>query len=256
MSEYDFTGQVAVITGAGRGFGYRFAHELAQRGASVIIAELNQELGQQAEKTLREQGLKAKFFPLDVTEPERVETVAQQVFHVYGRLDTWINNAGIAIHGPSETLPLEKWQAGINIMLSGTFYGCQSAGRLMIQQGGGKIINIASVNGLVAQAGRAAYCAAKAGVIRLTEVLAAEWAVHQIRVNAVAPAVFMTELAQAAIADGSAALDVYLDRSPTGRLGELPELAHTILFLASEDSRYITGQTFRVDGAWVSDHYL
>ncbi|MFN8379829.1 MAG: SDR family oxidoreductase, partial [Anaerolineae bacterium] len=120
----------------------------------------------------------------------------------------------------------------------------------------GCIINIASVNGIIAQSGRASYATAKAGVIRLTEVLASEWAEHGVRVNAIAPAVFMTDLARASLADGSASLDVYLRRSPTHRLGEIPELIPTLLFLASPYSSYITGQTLRVDGGWTADHYL
>lgn len=256
MENIELTGQVAVITGAGRGFGLAFARGLAAHGAIPVISDLDEQRGQQAEKSLTDDGLTARFIRLDVSDAKTVEEVAQHVFREFGRLDLWINNAGLALHGPSESVSVESWQLGINTMLSGTFYGAQSAGRIMIEQGWGNIINIASVNGLVAQAGRAAYCAAKAGVIRLTEVLAAEWAVYNIRVNAVAPAVFMTDLARAAIADGSASLEVYLDRSPTGRLGEVPELVETILFLASDQSSYITGQTLRVDGGWVSDHYL
>jgi NAD(P)-dependent dehydrogenase (short-subunit alcohol dehydrogenase family) len=256
MLDYDFSQQVAVITGAGRGFGFLFARELAQRGAAVILGEVNSQLGEQAAQNLVDAGLKAAFAQMDVREPAQVEEVAQDALAKFGRLDIWINNAGVAIHGPSESMPLEKWQLGIDIMLSGVFYGCQSAGRIMIEKGGGKIINIASVNGFIAQAGRAAYCAAKAGVIRLTEVLGAEWASYNVRVNAVAPAVFLTDLAKAAMEDGSASMEVYLNRSPGKRLGELSELTHTILFLASDASSYITGQTLRVDNAWVSDHYL
>jgi NAD(P)-dependent dehydrogenase (short-subunit alcohol dehydrogenase family) len=252
----DLKGQVAVITGAGRGFGLAFARGLAEHGALPIITDINEELGRVSAQKLNDEGLAAEFLPLDVTDHNAVESVAQQVWKEHDRLDLWINNAGLALHGPSETLPIEHWQLGLNIMLSGVFYGCQSAARLMIEQGGGKIINVASVNAFVSQAGRAAYCSAKAGVVSLTEVLGAEWARYNIQVNAVAPAVFLTELAKASIADGSASLDSYLARSPMGRFGDVPELVETILFLASDQSSYITGQTLRVDGGWVSDHYL
>lgn len=253
---YGLQGKVAVITGAARGFGFAFARGLAERGATSIISDINAGSAEQAAASLRADGLQAHAIPFDVSNPAQVDQVARQVAQDYGSLDIWINNAGMALHGPSETLPVDSWQLSINVMLSGVFYGAQSAGRIMIEQGAGSIINIASVNGFVAQAGRAAYCAAKAGVIRLTEVLGAEWAPHGVRVNAVAPGVFLTELVKVSLADGSASLDVYQGRSPTRRFGEVPELVHTILFLASDRSAYVTAQTLRVDGAWVSDHYL
>ncbi|MBK8021238.1 MAG: SDR family oxidoreductase [Chloroflexi bacterium] len=254
---YDYTGQVAVITGGGRGFGLLFARALAARGATAVLAELDEKAGEEAAAALRAEGLKAFCFPLDVTSPEQSDAVATRARQEFGRLDIWVNNAGIARHGESVNYPADTWRLCIDIMLSGTFYGAQAAARQMIEAGtGGSIINIASVNGFVAQSGRAAYSTAKAGVIRLTEVLAAEWAPHNIRVNAIAPAVFLTDLARTSLKDGSASMDVYLNRSPMRRLGELPELAPTVLFLASAYSDYITGQTLRVDGGWVADHYL
>ncbi len=252
----DLNGKVAVITGAGRGFGLAFARAFAEQGATSILCDVDGARVENAAASLNADGLKVGFRVFDVSDAGAVDAAAQQVARQYGSLDLWVNNAGIARHGASETLAPDLWQLCINVMLSGTFYGAQAAGRIMIEQQSGHIINIASVNGFVAQAGRAAYCSAKAGVIRLTEVLAAEWAEHGIRVNAVAPAVFLTELARGSLADGSASMDVYLDRSPTGRLGEVEELVQTMLFLASERSSYITGQTLRVDGAWVSDHWL
>ncbi len=256
MTDDTLKGKVAVITGAGRGFGLAFARAFAEQGATSVIGDVDSARAEQAAAGLKASGLKADFLVFDVSDAVAVDAAAQSVAHQYGSLDLWVNNAGIARHGASETLPAQMWQLCLNIMLSGTFYGAQAAGRIMIEQRSGHIINIASVNGFVAQAGRAAYCSAKAGVIRLTEVLAAEWAEHHIRVNAIAPAVFLTDLARDSLADGSASMDVYLDRSPTGRLGEIEELVQTMLFLASERSSYITGQTLRVDGAWVSDHSL
>jgi NAD(P)-dependent dehydrogenase (short-subunit alcohol dehydrogenase family) len=254
---FHFDGQVAVITGGARGLGFQFARALAQRGAIVCLADIDAEAGQSAEHALRAEGLaQSHFVALDVTQADQHEAVAQSVIGRFRRLDLWINNAGIARHGPSATYDPAVWRLSLDIMLSGAFYGAQAAGRRMIDQGGGTIINIASVNGMVAQAGRAAYCAAKAGVIRLTEVLAAEWAANNVRVNAIAPAVFLTDLARGSIADGSSSLDVYIQRSPTGRLGELEELVGTILFLASEHASEITGQTLRVDGGWTADQYL
>jgi NAD(P)-dependent dehydrogenase (short-subunit alcohol dehydrogenase family) len=254
--EYDFTGKTAVITGAARGFGLSFAQALTDLGASVVLGDVNHELGQAAAASLRTSGGDARFAPLDVRQPNDVASAVSLAVKMTGQLDIWINNAGIARHGRSETLSAEAWETPIDIMLSGTFYGAQAAARHMLVTGGGTIINIASVNGLVAQSGRASYASAKAGVIRLTEVLAGEWADRGVRVNAIAPAVFLTDLARTSFADGSASPDVYLRRSPSGRMGDPSELVAAMLFLASPHSNYITGQTLKVDGAWTSDLFL
>jgi NAD(P)-dependent dehydrogenase (short-subunit alcohol dehydrogenase family) len=254
--DYDFTGQVAVVTGGARGFGLSFARALSGLGATTVVADLDEAAGIAARDTLIAAGGKAEFVRLDVRDPAGHAAAAARALDIGGRLDIWINNAGIARHAASETLAPEGWSLPLEIMLSGTFYGAQAAGRIMLAQGSGSIINIASVNGLLAQAGRASYAAAKAGDIRLTEVLAAEWAPRGVRVNAIAPAVFMTDLVRTSLADGSASIDVYARRSPTGRLGEVPELVSTLLYLASPYSSYIVGQTLRVDGAWTADHYL
>jgi NAD(P)-dependent dehydrogenase (short-subunit alcohol dehydrogenase family) len=253
---YDFSGQTALVTGAARGFGLEFARTLGRLGAAVVLGDVDAAAGEASASALRADGVDAHFVGLDVRRPEDAVVAAQLAFGLKSRLDLWINNAGIARHGPSETLVPELWSLPLEIMLSGTFYGAQAAARLMLPQGRGTIINIASVNGFIAQAGRASYASAKAGVIRLTEVLAAEWAGQGVRVNAIAPGVFMTDLARTSLADGSASLDVYLKRAPSGRFGELPELMAVMLFLASPYSSYITGQTLKVDGAWAADRYL
>jgi NAD(P)-dependent dehydrogenase (short-subunit alcohol dehydrogenase family) len=252
----ELEGRVAVVTGAGRGIGLTVGRCFGRQGATVVIADINAERGETAAAGLTAEGNVAHFFPLDVTDPAAVEEVARHVLGEWGRLDIWVNNAGLAEHGPSVAVSPGAWQRSIDIMLSGSFYGCQSAGRVMLAQGSGSIINVASVNGMVAQAGRAAYCAAKAGVIRLTEVLAAEWGAEGVRVNAVAPSVFPTDLVVAALQAGAATLEGYIRRTPAARLGDLHELTAAFLYLASDASSYITGQTLRVDGGWVSDHYL
>ncbi len=256
-ADVDLTGKVSVITGAGRGIGLAFARTLCEHGAQCILAELDAEMGEEAAKGLQAEGLNARFWPLDVSDPAAVEAVARQVWGEYGSLDIWVNNAGLARHQPSEEVSLENWQTGIGVMLSGTFFGCQSAGRIMLAQGGGSIVNVASVNGLAAQPGRAAYNSAKAAVIHLTATLGCEWAARNVRVNGIAPNVFLTELAMASMTySGAASLETYIRRCPARRLGEMPELLGTLLFLVSAHSGYITGQTLRVDGGFVSDHYL
>ena len=140
-------------------------------------------------------------------------------------------------------------------MLSGVFFGCQAAAKVMLARGRGSIINTASVNGYVAQPGSAAYCAAKAGVLRLTEVLGTEWAGRGVRVNALAPGVIATELVAGSVSSGAASMEAYERRSPMRRLGRVDELTNTFLYLASDRSSYVTGQTLRIDGGWASDHF-
>jgi NAD(P)-dependent dehydrogenase (short-subunit alcohol dehydrogenase family) len=254
--DYDFSGKAVVVTGAARGFGLHFARAFAGLGASVVLGDVNAETGEAAAASIRDEGGKARFAMLDVRRPEAAVEAAAMAVDMAGRLDVWINNAGIARHGRSENLTQDAWAMPLDIMLSGTFYGAQAAARHMLPAGSGTIINIASVNGLVAQSGRASYASAKAGVIRLTEVLAGEWGHRGVRVNAIAPAVFMTDLARTSFADGSASPEVYLRRSPSGRMGEVPELVAALLFLASPHAGYITGQTLKVDGAWTADLFL
>lgn len=253
---YDFGGQTAVVTGGARGFGLAFAEALARAGSTVIIADLDQARGEIAAQGLASQGFSASFSTLDVRDPDRNHALAGEVVARHGRLDLWINNAGIARHARSETLSAVDWSMQVDIMLTGTFFGAQAAAQQMLTQGEGRIINIASVNGFLAQAGRAAYVAAKAGVVRLTEVLAAEWGPRGLIVNGIAPAVIMTDLVRASIADGSARLDLYRDRSPMARLGEPDEVVAAMLFLASRFAQSINGHTLKVDGAWCADRYL
>jgi len=253
---YDFSGQVAVVTGGARGFGLEFARALATRGATAILADRDAATGERAAAALRAEGHRAAFVTLDVRDPGQAAAAAAFALATGGRLDLWINNAGLARHGASETLSTADWSDSVEVMLSGTFHGAQAAARAMLPAGRGTVVNIASVNGLLAQSGRAAYASAKAGVVRLTGVLGAEWAGRGVRVNAIAPAVLLTDLVRSSLADGSASLDTYIDRSPTGRLGEVPELVATLLFLASPYASHIVGQTLRVDGGWTADHAL
>jgi NAD(P)-dependent dehydrogenase (short-subunit alcohol dehydrogenase family) len=256
MSTPSLDGRVALITGGGRGLGLSFARHLGALGAACVIAEKDEAAGQAAEAALRSEGVTARFVPVDVTQCETVDRAAARCLEEFGRLDIWINNAGVALHRASEEVTAESWDLSIAIMLSGTFYGCRAAGRIMLENGGGTIINIASINGMVAQSGRAAYSAAKAGVIRLTEVLAGEWGPRKVRVNAIAPGVILTELSERAIKSGAATVEIYEQRTPAKRLGRLDELRNAVVFLASDASSYVTGQTLRVDGGWVSDHFL
>lgn len=244
-----FQDQVVVITGAGRGIGYSLAERFGSEGAKVVIAEKNPETG-----AASAQKLNATFESLDVSDAANVKQVVEAVVKRYGRIDVWVNNAGIAHKGYAVDLEPSDWDADIGVMLSGAFYCAKYVGKVMIEQGRGSMVNVASVNGLFAQKGRAPYCSAKAGLIMLTKVLASEWAEHGIRVNAVAPGVVMTELVQQGIDQGIVTEQTYLSRIPMGRMGELTEVVEAVTFLASDEASFVTGEVLRVDGGWTAYH--
>ena len=245
-----FQDQVVCITGAGRGIGYALAQAFADEGARVIILEIDATTGAAAaEKT------GGTFLQLDVSNAAAVRQTVAAIMERHEKIDVWINNAGVAHKGFVTELTPADWDMDVGVMLSGAFYCANQVGPVLFQQGRGNMINIASVNGLFAQKGRAPYCAAKAGLIMLTKVLAAEWAEHGVRVNAVAPGVVMTDLVQAGIDQGIVSEDAYLGRIPMGRFGDLQEIVEAVLFLANEaEASFVTGEVLRVDGGWTAYH--
>jgi NAD(P)-dependent dehydrogenase (short-subunit alcohol dehydrogenase family) len=244
-----FQDQVVCITGAGRGIGLALAQAFAAEGAQVVVVEIDPQTGAAAAS------VGGSFFQLDVRDSTAVKHTVQAIVAQYGRVDVWINNAGVAHKGLAADLTPADWDIDIGVMLSGAFYCAQQVGPVLMQQGRGSLINIASVNGLFAQKGRAPYCSAKAGLIMLTKVLASEWAEHGVRVNAVAPGVVMTELVQAGIDQGIVSEETYQGRIPMGRLGELQEVVEAVLFLADEaEASFVNGEVLRVDGGWTAYH--
>ena len=250
-----FMGRVAVVTGAAQSIGFECAAAFARAGAHTVLTDLNADKVQAAAQGLQAEGLSVISLPLDVRDPDQAEQVAQSVATRFGALDVWVNNAGLAHHHDSFELPRDLWQISLDVMLSGTFFGCQAAGRAMRERGG-TIVNMASVNGFVPQPRRAAYCAAKAGVIMLTRVLASEWAAKHIRVNAVAPSpVGASGMAQMIDTVGITSLSQYTERHPMKRMAEMREVIEAVLFLASDAASFITGETLCVDGGWTAYGY-
>jgi NAD(P)-dependent dehydrogenase (short-subunit alcohol dehydrogenase family) len=244
-----FQNQIVVVTGAGRGIGYAVAERFAQDGAKVVIAEIDPEAGESAAAKLN-----ATFVQLDVRDAKAVARVVDAIAARHERIDVWVNNAGVAHKGLALDLEPEDWDADIGVMLSGAFYCAHYVGKLMVKQGQGVVVNMASVNGLLAQKARAPYCSAKAGLIMLTKVLASEWAEFGVRVNAVAPGVVMTDLVQQGIDAGLVTEAAYLSRIPMGRLGELKDVVEAVTFLASNEASFVTGEVLRVDGGWTAYH--
>ncbi len=247
-----FTDKTVVITGAGRGLGFGMARRFGQAGAQVVIAEIDAEAGARAAETLRGEGLSAAFEQLDVRDPAQSVVLVNKLVKERGRIDAWVNNAGVARKGTAETLPLEAWNESIAVMLSGAFYCSQAVGRQMLAQGNGVIVNVVSVNAYAPIEGRVAYSTAKAGLVSLTESLGVEWARRGVRVVGIAPAVVLTDMVQKGIAEGTASVEAYERRTPMHRLGTVEEIAEAVLYLASDEASYITAETMRVDGGWVA----
>jgi NAD(P)-dependent dehydrogenase (short-subunit alcohol dehydrogenase family) len=255
-AEMRFVNRVAVVTGAAQSIGLACASAFGREGARVVIADINLDQGQAAAESLTAEGLMAIAMALDVRRADQCQAVVSGVLKQFGRLDVWVNNAGIAHHYDSFDLPPDLWQNSLDVLLSGAFYSCQAAGRAMRDGGGGAIVNMASVNGLVSQPRRAAYATAKAGLIMLTRVLAAEWAAHRIRVNAVAPSPVATSGMAAWGQTHGFAGSLYVERQPMKRMAELHEVTDAVLFLASDEAAVITGETLCVDGGWTAYGYL
>lgn len=248
--------KVAIVTGASKGIGKAIALGYAKEGAKVVLASRSVDLLREIENTIIEKGGAALSLFLDVRKPESVEEVVMEAVQRFGRLDVLVNNAGISMAHPSESLSAEDWRNALETDLSGVFYGCQAAARVMIPQGGGCIINISSVYGLVAAPGRAAYCASKAAVNMLTQVLAIEWAKKNIRVNAIAPGYVRTELVQGVIERGMLPAGAVEKRTPLGRMGEPEEMVGLAVYLASDESSFMTGSVINIDGGWAAYGYL
>lgn len=244
--------RVAIITGAGQGIGLAIAELFCQHGAHVIIAEVVLERGQQAAAHLQAQGFSAQAIHVDVTQAAMCSAMVDHIVAAYGQINILVNNAGLAMLGRSEEVPEEEWRRQIDVILTGTFLMTQAVARVMIPQGSGSVVNIASIGGMGGWPIRAAYNTAKAGVIRLTEVLATEWAQHKIRLNCVSPGVTRTEMVDAVVQSGIVSMENYLRRTPMGRLATTQEIAQAVLFLASDRAQTVTGTNLRVDGGWVA----
>jgi 3-oxoacyl-[acyl-carrier protein] reductase len=250
-------GKVAIVTGASKGIGKGIALRYAREGADVVLASRSKDLLLAAADEINTFGGRALALELDVMDHGSIESVVKQTVDHFGRLDIMVNNAGISMAHPSETIKPEDWERALRTDLSGLFYGCQSAARQMIAQGGGGcILNITSVYGVCAAPMRAAYCASKAGANMLTKVLASEWASHKIRVNAIAPGYIRTELVQGVIDNGMLPIGAIEKRTPQGRIGEVQDVVGLAAFLASDESRYMTGSVVLVDGGWAAYGYL
>jgi 3-oxoacyl-[acyl-carrier protein] reductase len=244
-----FGNQVAIVTGAGRGIGHAIALRLASEGARVAVVSRTE---QNANRTAEEINAKfaglAKSYAVDVADQAAVKKLVEQVLTDFSRIDILVNNAGLTRDGLSMRMSEEDWDLVIDTNLKGAFNFIQAVERPMIKQRSGRIINIASVAGIMGNAGQANYAASKAGLIGLTKVIARELSSRGITSNAVAPGFIstdMTDVLPDAIKTG------VIGQIPLGRFGEPDDIANAVAFLASAEAKYITGQTLTVDGGMV-----
>jgi NAD(P)-dependent dehydrogenase (short-subunit alcohol dehydrogenase family) len=249
-SLFDLSGQVALVTGGSRGLGQEMAEGLGQAGAALMIVARREQWLNPTLEELRAMGLRAEGMVCDVSIPEQVEATVQKTIETFGKVDILVNNAGVTWGAKAEEMPLDKWRMVLDVNLTGAFLLCQAAGRHMIQRRYGRIINIASINGIygglvMKETHLSGYVASKAGLIGLTQELAARWAPYNIRVNAIAPGYFPTRMTEKI---WDAAQQKMQDDVPMGRGGGEGEIKGVVVFLAAAASNYITGQTLVVDG--------
>lgn len=249
-------GKAALVTGAGRGLGKAIALALAREGADVAINDIELSVAQKVSAEVQAVKRKSLAIKADTADKTEVENMVKQVVKEFGKIDILVNNAGIFIIGASEDLEESRWRRGLDVDLTGVFFCSQAAGKEMIKRKQGKIISLASIAGIGAMPERACYCSAKAGVIQLTKVLGCEWAKYNINVNAVAPGYIRTEAFTDFVQSGVLDEKALAGRIPAGAVGRPEDIANAVVFLASDESRYITGQTLVVDGGWSAYSFL
>ncbi|AIY04663.1 3-hydroxybutyrate dehydrogenase [Planococcus sp. PAMC 21323] len=253
--------KVVLITGAASGIGYEISSDFAKAGAKIVLSDIDEEAVVKAAETLTSQGLDCIGIKCDVTKEEDIKNVIEQTVAHYGSLDVLINNAGMQYISPLEEFPTEKYELLIRIMLIAPFIASKHAFPIMKKQGSGRIINMASINGLVGFAGKAAYNSAKHGVIGLTKVAALEGAEHGITVNAMCPGYVDTPLVQNQMNDLAKTRNVPIEKVfeevlypliPQKRLLAVKEISDYTMFLASDKASGVTGQAVVLDGGYTA----
>lgn len=251
----DLRDRVAVVTGGSSGIGLGISTALAEHGCHVVpTSEPGTESKiEEAVAAVSRFGVRALAQATDVTSGEQLDRLVERVVGEFGRIDILVNCAGITIRRPSVDVPENEWRAVIDVNLTGTFLSCQKVGKVMIAQKKGAIVNIASLTSFVAYPEVAAYCASKGGVLMLTRALAAEWALHGVRVNAIAPGDILTALTRSITDKDPERRKSMETRIPMRRLGEVDEVAGAALYLCSDGSQYVTGHTIVVDGGHLAE---
>jgi NAD(P)-dependent dehydrogenase (short-subunit alcohol dehydrogenase family) len=249
LERFSLKGKTALVTGAARGIGQALAVALAEAGADIAVVDVNHGLAESTAQEIARLGVRAMALTVNVTEASQVNNVVEQVLSNWGKLDIAVNSAGIARRSPSEAIEEAEWDAILNVNLKGVFLCAQAEGRVMLAQGRGSIINIASMSGRIVNRPQlhAHYNASKAGVVQLTRALAAEWAARGVRVNSISPGHTLTPMTAHASESDRA---TWISNTPMGRLGKPSDLQGAAVFLAADASSYITGHDLIVDGGY------
>lgn len=253
LDKFSLKEQVGIVTGGGQGLGKAFSLAFAEAGANVVIAEINVKTGSQTVKEIQALGRRSLFIETDVRKKASVEAMVAKTVAEFGKVDFIMNNAGIVEWKEAEDVSEEDWLKVINVNLNGVFYCCQAVAKQMMKQGGGRIINIASMSGLIVNRPQcqASYNASKAAVIHLTKSLATEWAKHNIRVNSISPGYMEGPLAAPLLKNPNYG-PKWMDATPMHRPGKPEELCSVAVLLASEASSYMTGANVVIDGGFTA----
>jgi len=250
MQTFRMDGRVVVVTGGSKGLGKSMATGFCEAGATVVICSRHaEELTAVAGEVSRETGGRCVPRKMDVTVPADVEAAVEAIVSEFGRIDAWVNNAGMNTRYPIEEFPVDEFDAIVEVNLRGTWLCCRSVAPVMKGQGGGAIINVGSVLSTIGLAERTAYCSSKAAILGLTKTLALELAPFGVRCNALCPGPFLTEI-NAAIAGDPVKVEAVVGQTALKRWAELPEIQGPALFLASDASSYMTGAALYYDGGW------
>lgn len=248
MKIFDLSGKIAIVTGGNQGIGLAISRGLATAGATVVIANRRPVEGQTAAESLEKEGLNAVAIPTDVSDESSIAALVSKVISDFGTIDILVNNAGVIVRKPAENISSEEWDYIMNINLKGVFFCCQLVGREMIRRRKGKIINISSDASQRAMPERSVYAASKAGVSHLTRCLALEWAKYNINVNAIGPGPTITPLNKKYYEEHPEKLEQTIQSLPIGRMGDTSDYVGAAIFLASEASNFVIGQTLLVEG--------
>jgi NAD(P)-dependent dehydrogenase (short-subunit alcohol dehydrogenase family) len=249
---FDLTGQVALVTGAARGLGRAISLALAHAGADVALGLRDINTGGELAKEIEALGRRALPLQMDMTQLDQVSRAVEDTAAQFRSLDILVNNAGVAPENPAENVREQDFDLTLAVNLKGTFFASQAAGRLMIRQNRGCIVNMSSQAGFVALPTESIYCMTKAALAHLTKCLAVEWGKYNIRVNAVAPTFIHTPGTESALADRAFRNDVTERIAALHRIGEPMDVAGSVVFLASPAASLITGHTLLIDGGWTA----
>lgn len=252
MNLFSLKGKTSIVTGAGRGIGRSVALGLAEAGSNVVVCSRTTAELEELAAEIEAKGVEALVAPCDVSKEGDIDRVISQTLEKFNYIDILINNAGVTKKHPAEDFPAEDWNQIISVNLTGVFQVAQKVGKVMLEQGGGSIVNVSSVASQTAIKKSIAYAASKGGVNMLTKNFAAEWADKGVRVNGIAPAYIETPLVEAVKNHREGFADDIARRTPMGRMGRPDELIGAAIFLASDASSYITGETIFIDGGWTA----